>query len=131
LDENEVKTLDDCKTWKASIPVLQSAVIGINTLSGSGCTTCNFSHERKREVTGHMSTIHGIGKYIAPVECSVQRVFSSQLHAFWRVNTTPAEEDDTADEGLLALRKFNAEFQMFEQEDQRSAVGMGSLFAKS
>ena len=122
LDENEVKTLDDCKTWKASIPVLQSAVIGIKTLPGSGCTTCNFSHERKREVTGHMSTVHGIGEDIAPLECAVQRVFSSQLHAFWRIET-PIVENDPTDEGLFALSQFNAEFQRLEQEDQRSAVG--------
>jgi hypothetical protein len=122
LEDNEVKTLDDCKTWKASIPVLQSAVIGIKTLTGSGCTACNFSHERKRAVTGHMSTIHGIGEDIAPLECSVQRVFSSQLHAFWRIETPVVEEDPT-DEGSFALRQFHAEFQRFGQEDQRSAVG--------
>ena len=109
LDENEVKTLDDCKTWKASIPILQSAVIGINTQPGSGCTACNFSHERKREVTGHMSTVHGIGEDMAPLECSVQRVFSSQLHAFWRI-VTPVVENDPTDEGLFALSQFNAEF---------------------
>lgn len=122
IDENEIKTLDDCKMWKASIPVLQSAVIGIKTLTGSGCTVCNFSHERKREVTGHMSTVHGIGEDIAPLECSVQRVFSSQLHAFWRI-VTPAVENDPTDEGLFALSRFHAEFERFEQEDQRSAVG--------
>jgi hypothetical protein len=114
--------LDDCKTWKESIPVLQSAVIGINSLTGSGCTACNYSHERKRAVTTHMTNIHGIGEHIAPLECSVQRVFSSQLHAYWRI-VAPLVENDPTDEGLFALSRFNAEFQRFEQEDQRSAIG--------
>jgi len=39
LKENEVKMLEDCKRWKASIPVLRSGVIGIKTLPGRGCTT--------------------------------------------------------------------------------------------
>jgi len=112
--------------WKASIPVLQSAVIGIPTFPGSGCTTCNFSHERKRAVTGHMSTVHGIGEDIGPLVCSVQRVFSSQLHAFWRIET-PIVANDPTDEGLFALRQFSAEFQRFGQEDNPSAVGIQSL----
>jgi len=130
LDENEVKTLEDCRTWKASIPVLQSAVSGILTFPGSGCTVCNFSHERKRNVTAHMSTVHGIGEDVAPLLCSVQRVFSSELHGFWRLET-PVVENDPTDEGLFALHQFNAEFERFEQEDQRSTVGIRSLCLKA
>lgn len=122
--------MDECKTWKASIPVLQSTVIGIKTLPGSGCTTCNFSHERKREVTGHMSTVHGLGEDIVPLVCSVQRVFSSQLHAFWRIET-PVVENDPTDEGLFALHQFSTEFQSFGQEDNPSAVGIQSLFLQA
>ena len=129
LEENEVRTLDGCKTWKASIPVLQSAVIGVETLIGSGCRSCNFSHERKREVTYHMKKAHGVVDDIAPISCSVQRVFSSQLHAFWRIET-PIVENNPLDEGLVALRHFHAEFRRFEKEDQRSAVGIRALFYK-
>ena len=46
LEENEIKTLEDCKVWKDAMPLLQSAVIGITTLPGSHCTDCNFGHER-------------------------------------------------------------------------------------
>jgi hypothetical protein len=123
LRENEVKTLADCKMWKDSIPVLRSAIIGIKTLGGAGCTDCKFSHERQREVNTHMRNVHGIDEDIVPLSCSVQRVFSSHLRAFWRIQT-PVAEDDRTDEGLFAIRQFRAEFQRFEQEDHRSAVGI-------
>jgi hypothetical protein len=128
--DNEVKTLEESEAWKESVSVLRCPVIGIKVLVGSGCATCKFSHYRAREVTSHMNKEHGLTEEVVPVPCSIQKVFSSHLRGCWRVNTTPAEEDDTADEGLLALRQFNAEFEMFEQEDQRSAVGMQSLFTK-
>jgi hypothetical protein len=73
-----------------------------------------------------MSTVHGIGEDIGPLVCSVQRVFSSQLHAFWRIET-PIVANDPTDEGLFALRQFSAEFQRFGQEDNPSAVGIQSL----
>ena len=128
LADNEVKTLEECESWKESVSVLQTPVIGIEVHVGSGCPTCKFSHYRVREVTAHMDDEHELMEEVFPVPCSIQKVFSSHLRGCWRVNTTPTEEDDTADEGLLALRQFNAEFEMFEQEDQRSAVGMQSLF---
>jgi hypothetical protein len=131
LADNQVKTFDECKAWKESVPELGSPVIGIAVLDGIGCPACKFSHYREREVTAHMDDEHDLMEEVIPIPCSIQKVFSSHLRGCWRVNTTPAEEDDTADEGLLALRKFNDEFRMFEQEDQRSAVGMRSLFAKS
>jgi hypothetical protein len=130
LADNDVKTLEECETWKDSVSVLRCPVIGIKVHDGSGCPTCKFSHYRAREVTAHMDKEHELTEEVVPVPCSIQKVFSSHLRGCWRVNTTPAEEDDTADVGLLALRQFNAEFKMFEQEDQRSAVGMQSLFAK-
>ena len=108
--------------------VLPSPIIGIKVHVGSGCPTCQFSHYRTREVMAHMDDEHDLTEEIVPVPCSIQKVFSSHLRGCWRVNTTPTEEDDTAHEGLLALRQFNAEFERFEQEDQRSAVGMQSLF---
>jgi hypothetical protein len=70
-----------------------------------------------------MRNVHGIDEDIVPLSCSVQRVFSSHLRAFWRIETSVAEDDRT-DEGLFAIRQFRAEFQRFEQEDHRSAVGM-------
>ena len=131
LADNEVKTLVECEAWKKTASELPSPVIGIKVDVGFGCPTCKFSHYREREVTAHMDDEHDLMEEVVPVPCSIQKVFSSHLRGCWRVNTTHTEEDDTADEGLLALREFNAEFRMFEQEDQRSAVGMGSLFAKS
>jgi hypothetical protein len=128
LVDNEVKTLGECKAWKESASELRSPVIGIKVHIGSGCPTCKFSHDRLREVTAHMDRDHDLTEEIVPIPCSIQKVFSSHLRGCWRVNTTPIEEDDTADEGLLALRQFSSEFQRFEQEDQRSAVGMQSLF---
>ena len=130
LADNDVKTLEECKAWKESTSELRSPVIGIKVHVGTGCPACKFSHDRPREVTAHMDREHDLAEEVVPVPCSIQKVFSSHLRGCWRVNTTPAEEDDTADEGLLALCQFNAEFQRFEQEDQRSAVGMRSLFAK-
>src|SRR5579859_6321595 len=128
LADNDVKTVEECKAWKESISVLGSPVIGIKAHAGSGCTTCKFSHNRPREVTAHMDREHNLTEEIVSVPCSIQKVFSSHLRGCWRVNTAPTKEDDTADEGLLALHQFSAEFQRFEQEDQRSAVGMQSLF---
>jgi hypothetical protein len=121
LGDNEVKTLAECKAWKESVPILDSPVMGIKVYSGSGCTTCRFSQERKREVIAHMSTEHGIVNS-EPIDCSVQRVFASNLRAFWRVNTAPYV-DQTNDEGLLALQQFSAEFQRLEQADTRSGLG--------
>ena len=77
-----------------------------------------------------MSTVHGIGEDIAPLVCSVQQVFSSQLHVFWRIET-PVVENDPTDEGLYALRQFSAEFKRFGQEDSPSAVGIQSLPLKA
>jgi hypothetical protein len=74
-----------------------------------------------------MRTEHNFTDGVVPILCSIQKVFSSHLRGCLRVNTTPTEEDDNADEGLLALRQFSAEFQRFEQEDQRSAVGTQSV----
>jgi hypothetical protein len=130
IADNDVKTLKECETWKESVSVLRCPVIGIKVYDGSSCPACKFSHYRAREVTAHMDKEHELTEEVVPVPCSIQKVFSSHLRGCWAVNTTPAEEDDTTDEGLLALRQFNAEFKMFEQEDQRSAVGMQSLFAK-
>ena len=130
LADNEGKTLEQCEAWKESVSVLRTPVIGIAVHDGSGCPTCKFSHYRAWEVTAHMDKEHDLTEEVVLVPCSVQKVFSSHLRGCWRVNTTPAEEDDTADEGLLALRQFNAEFESLEQEDQRSAVG-SNLYLQS
>jgi hypothetical protein len=130
LADNEVKTFNDCKAWKESASVLRSPVLGIKVHVGSGCPSCQFSHDRPREVTKHMDEEHNFTEEVVHVPCSIQKVFSSHLRGSWRVNTTPTEHDDIADEGLLALRQFSAEFQRLEEEDQRSAVGMKSLFPK-
>jgi hypothetical protein len=123
LIDNDVKTLNDCQAWKDSMPVLGSAVMGIRTLSGTGCTNCNFSHERQREVTTHMRKVHGCENDILPIHCTLQRIFSSKLHGFWRVDTT-VPTDGINDEGILALSLFNAEVRKLEQEDSRSAIGI-------
>jgi len=130
IADNGVKTLEECEAWKDSTSVLRTPVIGIQVHVGSGCPICKFSHYRQWEVTAHMDKEHELTEEVVSVPCSIQKVFSSHLRGCWRVNTTPAEEDDTADEGLFALRQFNAEFERLEQEEQRSAVGMRSLFAK-
>jgi hypothetical protein len=130
LADNKVKTVEECGTWKESASMLRSPVIGIKVHVGIGCPSCKFSHDRPWEVTAHMDREHDLTEEIVPVPCCIQKVFSSNLRGCWRVNTAPTEEDDTADEGALALRQFSAEFQRFEQEDQRSAVGMQSLFPK-
>jgi hypothetical protein len=130
LADNEVKTLGQCQAWKESVPELRSPVVGIKVHVGTGCPSCKFSHDRPREVTKHMDDEHDLTEGVVPVGCSIQKVFSSHLRGCWRVNTTRTEEDETADEGLLALRQFSSEFERFEQEDQRSAVGMKSLFSK-
>lgn len=123
LEENEVRELSDCKEWKDRMPVLQSAIMGIETIPGSGCTECNFAQERKREVTAHMKRAHGIDQDAMPVPCLLQRVFSSHLRGFWRVQTTDPQLESN-DEGLLALRQFSAEMKQMEEQDSRSAVGI-------
>jgi hypothetical protein len=122
LEENKVLTLEDCKVWKESMPLLRSAVIGITTLPGSGCTDCNFGHEREREVTVHMRNVHDI-EDIAPIPASLQRVFASHLRGFWRI-TDLGIADEPTDEGLTALRQFSTEFHKFQQEDRPSSIGM-------
>ena len=121
LEENKVKMLADCKTWKDRMPLLELAVIGIRTLSGSGCTACNFGHERQRNVTAHMRNVHGI-EDIAAVPASLQLVFTSYLRGFWRIRT-PGATVDWTDEGLAALGQFSTEFRKFQQEDRPSSIG--------
>jgi len=121
LDDNEVKTVAECKAWKDSMPILDTPVMGIKVYNGGGCTNCRFSHERKREVVSHMSGEHSVVD-TEPIECSVQRVFASNLRAFWRVTTAP-HVGEAEDEGLLALQQFSAEFQRFERVDTRSGLG--------
>ena len=104
------------------MPLLQSAVIGITTLPGSGCTVCNFGHERQREVIGHMSNVHGIDD-VAPIPASLQRVFASHLRGFWRIRN-PGTADEPTDEGLTVIRQFRIEFHTFQQEDRPSSIGM-------
>lgn len=123
LEENEVRELSDCKAWKESMPILHSAVIGIEMIPGSGCIECNFAQERKREVTAHMKREHGIDEDTTLVPCLLQRVFSSHLRGFLRVQTTDPQLESN-DEGLLALRQFSAEIKRLEQQDSRSAVGI-------
>jgi len=91
LKENEVKTLADCKIWKDSMPLLHSPVTGIAILSGNGCTDCNFSHERVREVSIHMQNMHGIGDDIGPLPASLQRVFASHLSVDPTAERSPCE----------------------------------------
>jgi hypothetical protein len=124
--ENDVKTVEECETWKESVSVLRCPVFGVKVHDGKGCPGCKFGHDRLREVTAHMEKKHDFAENVVPIACSIQKVFASHLRGCLRVNTTPAEEDNDADEGLLALRQFNAEFQRFEQEDHRSAVGTES-----
>jgi hypothetical protein len=121
LADNEVKTLAECIAWKETVPILNTRVQGIKVCDGSGCTSCRFSQERKREVVTHMRTEHRIVDP-KPIDCKVQRVFSSNLRVWWRINETP-HVNEVEDEGLLALRQFSAEFQRFEQTDTRSGLG--------
>ena len=121
LEENEVKTLQECKDWRLVTNVLHSAVMGIKTLKGYGCPQCKFAHDRLRNMTMHMKNVHTIEA--EPIPCLIQMVFSSNLRSFWKVTDTPMTEE-TTDEGLLALRHFSAEIRKLEQEDTRSAVGM-------
>jgi hypothetical protein len=125
-EDNDVKTFEECETWKKSVSVLRCPVLGVKVHDGKGCPGCKFGHDRPWEVTAHMESEHDFVENVVPIACSIQKVFSSNLRGCLRVITTPAEEDDIADEGLLALRQFNAEFQRFEQEDHRSAVGTES-----
>jgi len=125
--DNDSKTLEECETWKESVALLRCPVIGVKVHVGSGCPGCKFSHDRPWEVTEHMRTEHNFIDGVVPILCSVQKVFASHLRGCWRVNTSPAEEDDDADEGSLALRQFSAEFQRFEQQNNPSAVGKQSL----
>jgi hypothetical protein len=122
LDENEVKTLQECRDWKENTDVLGNPVIGIKTLKGHGCPSCKYAHDRVRYVTTHMRKVHNTRDEVEPVECSVQIVFASNLRGFWKVSDTPAL-DETTDEGLLALRHFSLEFQQLQLEDSRSAIG--------
>ena len=122
LEENQVKSLVDCKSWKDSNPMLPTEVAGIKTLDGFGCTVCNYCHDRRRSVTAHMQQTHGFDKDTQTVSCSIQGVFSSHLRGWWRVETATYAEDIN-DEGIMALSYFSAEFKQLEQEDTRSAVG--------
>ena len=122
LQENEVKTLSECRDWKENTEILQTAVIGIKTIEGYGCPDCKYAHDRVRYVTTHMRKVHGIGDETEPGTCAVQIVFSSNLRGFWKVSITPTL-DETTDEGLLALRHFSLEFQQLQLEDSRSAIG--------
>ena len=121
FEENEVKSLQECKDWREATNFLDSAVIGIKTLKGYGCPDCNFAHDRMRNITTHVKTVHAIEAL--PIPSVVQMVFSSNLRSFWKVQDTPPVEE-TTDEGLLALRHFSAEIKKLEQEDTRSAIGM-------
>jgi hypothetical protein len=103
--------------------VLNSAIIGIKTLKGHGCPECKFAHDRVRNVTTHMKNMHSASQEMEPSHCLIQIVFSSNLRSFWKVRVMSLEEE-TTDEGLLALRHFSADVRRLEQEDSRSAVGI-------
>jgi hypothetical protein len=123
LEDNQVQNLAGCKAWKQSMPILGSAVIGIDTIPGGGCSECNFAHERKREITAHMRKVHNIKEQVDLIPCLLQRVFSSHLHGFWRVEAID-QEIETNDEGLLALRLFSSEVKKLEEMNTHSAVGI-------
>jgi len=113
--------LQECKDWRLATDVLDSAVIGIKTQKGYGCSECKFAHIRQRNVITHMKNIHAIESDSIPG--NIQMIFSSNLRSFWKVRDTSIIEK-TTDEGLLALRHFSAEIRKLEQEDTRSAVGI-------
>jgi hypothetical protein len=115
--------LEECKVWKDGIRLLNGAVIGIPLKLGYGCPDCSFSQERARNITAHVTSVHGRRDNIIPIQCSIQRLFVSNLHGWWRVNMEPVI-DETTDEGLLALCHFNAEFDLLEQQNGDSDVGI-------
>ena len=129
MNENEVKTLQECRDWRKNTNILNSAVIGIKSLKGYGCPDCNFANDRVRNVATHIKNVHGLDQHLEPSACSIQIVFASNLRGFWKVADTPAL-DQTTDEGLLALRHFSKEFQQLQLEDSRSAVGTKLLSIK-
>src|SRR5579859_2227059 len=122
LEKNDVKTLNDCKLWKDGMPLLQSAVLGIPTVPGHGCTECNFGHDRQRNVIAHMRNVHNI-QDMASILVSVQHVFTSHLRGFWRITTAQIDNEIT-DEGLTMLHQFSTEFHKFQLEDRPSSIGM-------
>jgi hypothetical protein len=127
LADNEVKTLEECRVWKENMPLLNGAVIGIPLKPGYGCPDCFFSQERARNIPAHVLNVHGRRENGAPIPCSIQRIFVSNLHGWWRVNTETAVEE-TMDEGLIAIRHFNAEFDRLEQLNGDSNIGIFSIY---
>jgi hypothetical protein len=117
--------LEECRVWKEDMPLLNTSVIGIPVKAGHGCPDCLFSQERARNVMSHIMNVHGRRDNPAAIPCSIQRVFVSNLHGWWRVNTA-TEVEETTDEGLIALRHFNAEFDRLEQQNGDSDVGIYS-----
>jgi hypothetical protein len=110
------------------MPMLDSPVIGIPISKGYGCPDCLFVQERARNIPVHLLKEHGCRDSVDPVFCSIQRLFVSNLHGWWRVNAEPRVEE-TTDEGLIALRQFSAEFDRLEQENGHSAVGIKSCLS--
>jgi hypothetical protein len=123
LEDNEIKTLEECRVWKEDMPLLNGPVIGIPVMPGHGCPECLFSQERARNITSHVVNMHGRRGNVTPIPCSIQRIFVSNLHGWWRVNTEP-EIDETTDEGLLALRHFSTEFDRLAYQTGDSEVGI-------
>jgi hypothetical protein len=105
------------------MPLLNGPIIGIPIRPGYGCPDCLFSQERARNVTAHVINVHGRRDNTAPIPCSIQRVFVSNLHGWWRVNPNP-DVEETMDEGLLALRQFSAQFDRLELQNGQSDVGI-------
>jgi hypothetical protein len=125
MEDNQVKTLEQCRVWKEDMHLLYGPIIDIPIKAGYGCPDCVFSQERARNITAHLLNIHGRRDNPAAIPCSIQRVFVSNLHGWWRVNTA-TEDENPVDEGLIALRHFNAEFDRLEQQNRQSDVGIFS-----
>jgi hypothetical protein len=127
MEDNQVKTLEECRVWKENMHLVNGAIIGIPIKAGHGCPDCIFSQERARNINAHLVNVHGRRDNPTAIPCSMQRVFVSNLHGWWRVHTAIEEENPT-DEGLIALRHFNAEFDRLEQQNGQSDIGIRFTF---
>jgi len=118
--------MDECKEWKATTDILQTPVLGIEIVNTSSCPECNFRSNRLRTVANHMKTAHTFDENAKRMDCHAQLIFMSNLRSFWKVADNPQLEE-TNDEGLLALQKFNVELKNLEEEDRPRSTGINHI----
>jgi len=118
--------VDECKEWKAATDLLQTPVLGIEIVNASSCSACNFVSIRSRTVLNHLKTVHTLAEDAKLVDCHAQLVFMSNLRSYWKVADNPQPEE-TNDEGLLALQKFDLELKKLAEEDRPRSTGINHL----